>query len=46
VVPEFSWKVARHSLTKLLSSCSGNTWSEVSEKLSRYLHWEYEDYNG
>ena len=46
VVPEFSWKAARDSLSKLLLSCSGNTWSEVSEKLSRYLHWEYEDYQG
>jgi Immunity protein 8 len=29
---------------KVLDICEGETWPEVAGKLSRYFHWEYEDY--
>lgn len=28
----------------LIESTSGETWHEVAEKLSRYMFWEFEDY--
>lgn len=44
LLEEFSWLGVEAAIQKLLSHCSGSDWEEISTKLSRYLHWEFEDY--
>lgn len=43
-LPEFSWNEVEALLKRLVSSVSGETWEEIAIKLSRYMHWEFEDY--
>jgi hypothetical protein len=44
VVPEFSWGAVESALERLLAQCSAPTWEKVAEALSRYLMWEFENY--
>jgi len=44
ITPTFSWSGVEESLGKLLMHCSGNDWNEISEKLSKELHWEFDNY--
>lgn len=44
VVREFSWPVIRDYITARVAACTGETWSDVTLKLSRFAYWEFEDY--
>lgn len=32
------------AITKFLSTCTGASWQEIGEKVSRLGYWEFEDY--
>lgn len=34
----------RTLLSKFIERCTGKSWHEVAEKISRIAHWEFEDY--
>ena len=44
IVAEFNFPQIRDYLNALCKKCSGNSWSEIAQKLSRYGMWEFEDY--
>lgn len=44
IVTRFDAVAISNWVTTAVGSCSGNTWSEVAEKLARIGHWEFEDY--
>ncbi|MEV6604365.1 immunity 8 family protein [Kutzneria sp. NPDC051319] len=46
IVDRFHWPTIRACFERLVNQCTGATWSEVTEKLSRYGHHEFEDYQG
>ena len=46
IVDAFHWPTIRPYFERLVDRCTGATWREVTEKLSRYGHWEFEDYTG
>jgi hypothetical protein len=43
-VPEFSWSAVERAVEKLISHATGNTWAEISSKLSQELVSEYASY--
>jgi len=44
IVDGFQLEAIRARIVKLLSAVSGETWTVVANKLSRYFHWEFENY--
>jgi hypothetical protein len=44
IVPEYNLKTIMSVVTKFVDRCSGESWKEVAEKLSRFTSWEFEDY--
>ena len=44
VVDRWDPELFRRAIGDLCLRTSGNDWSEVGNKLSRYLAWEFEDY--
>ena len=44
VLKEFDWPRIQRHLHRVVSSCSGRDWIEVSARLQRFFCWEYEDY--
>lgn len=44
IVTDYSWQVVIDHVNKVLDICKDDTWTEVAGKLSRYFHWEFEDY--
>jgi hypothetical protein len=44
IVFEYDWPAIKAYLEELVLKCAADTWEEVTQKLSRYFHWEYEDY--
>jgi hypothetical protein len=44
IVPEYNLKTITGIITKFVSRCSGGTWKDVAGKLSRFVAWEFEDY--
>jgi hypothetical protein len=48
IVDTFSWPDLQSYFRRLVSSCSGADWREITTKLSRYDwpydYWEFEDY--
>lgn len=40
----FSWRAVEDALRKLISSTPGKDWNDIAMKLSRELHWEFENY--
>lgn len=44
IVLEYNFQRIVSSVTKYVSTCSGETWSELSAKVSRIGRWEFEDY--
>jgi len=44
IVSEFNFAQIRAYLEALFRRCSGSNWLEISQKLSRYGLWEFEDY--
>ncbi len=45
VVDSFSVDAVQTEMRKLLKSCEGETWAEVSAKLNLRLIWEFDNYN-
>ncbi|TQX86053.1 MULTISPECIES: Imm8 family immunity protein [Rhizobium] len=43
-VPEYDEQAVKMIIADLVAKTSGDTWGEIAEKLSRYLRWEFEDY--
>lgn len=43
-VREYSYKKLREFLSEYCSSCQGNSWEVVAQKVGRLGHWEFEDY--
>jgi Immunity protein 8 len=46
IVAEYNYDLIYEYLSRRVSSCEGETWREVAEKLSRLGRWEFEDYQG
>jgi hypothetical protein len=44
IVPEYNLKAITEIVTKFVENCSGDSWSEVTAKLSRIAAWEFEDF--
>jgi hypothetical protein len=44
IVKYYSYKQIFHIIDSLCKRISGGTWNEVGEKLGRFGHWEFEDY--
>ncbi|KAA8885733.1 hypothetical protein F3087_29335 [Nocardia colli] len=44
IVDTFDWPSLQRFFQRLATRCSGTDWREVATKLSRYGHWEFEDY--
>ena len=44
VLNEYSWSSVLASVEKMLEKCRGSDWSEMSEKLSQLMYWEFENY--
>lgn len=44
IVMEYNYDRLFRFISKFCSSCEGDTWTEVAEKLSRLGYWEFEDY--
>ena len=44
ILDTFSWEAVEAALDNLLSQCSGRDWLEVTDKLTKTLYWEYENY--
>ncbi|RYV01200.1 hypothetical protein SOPP22_16735 [Shewanella sp. OPT22] len=44
LLDEYSFPQVLSEVDDLLSKCQGNNWEEISSKLSKYMHWEFQDY--
>lgn len=44
LVHSYDYEVVRKEIESYISGCRGNGWMDISEKLSRRLLWEFEDY--
>ena len=44
IIDTFNWPALQTYFQKLVSRCQGQDWHEIATKLSRYGHWEFEDY--
>jgi hypothetical protein len=44
IVNHFHWPTLRNYFERLVTRLWGTDWPEVVTKLSRYGHWEFEDY--
>jgi hypothetical protein len=43
-VEHFDYRRLADYLQRRVEACQGSSWDEVSEKLARLGHWEFEDY--
>jgi hypothetical protein len=44
VVQEYDYDLIHDYLSRRVSTCEGESWREVAQKLSRLGRWEFEDY--
>lgn len=44
VVFTYDYNAILDFITSQITQCTGNTWKEIAIKLSRFAHWEFEDY--
>jgi hypothetical protein len=44
IVPEYNLKAITAIIITFVERCSGESWQEVTSKLSRIASWEFEDY--
>jgi hypothetical protein len=44
IVSEYDYALISEYISRYVSMCQGETWKEVTGKLSRFGHWEFEDY--
>jgi len=44
IIDTFNWPALQSYFQRLVNRCHGQDWHEIAAKLSRYGHWEFEDY--
>ncbi|MFU2078882.1 Imm8 family immunity protein [Avibacterium endocarditidis] len=44
IVDRYDFKAIKDYVLSCIEKCDGDSWDEIALKLSRYFHWEYEDY--
>jgi len=44
IIREYNFERLVRSIKDFLKQCSGESWNEVTEKVSRLGRWEFEDY--
>jgi hypothetical protein len=44
VVKEYEFSSVLKAVENMLDQSQGENWSEISEKLSKLMYWEFEDY--
>lgn len=44
IVREYNYERIIRTIEDFIQDCSGNSWTEVAEKVSRLGMWEFEDY--
>jgi len=44
VINEYSWKSVLEKVNNILKQCHGSDWSDISDKLSKYMYWEFDNY--
>jgi hypothetical protein len=44
IVVDYNWQTVKAHILEMAARCDAETWEKSVEKLSRYFHWEYEDY--
>ncbi|AZI14723.1 Imm8 family immunity protein [Avibacterium paragallinarum] len=44
VVDRYDFKAIKDYVHYCIEKCDGDSWDEIALKLSRYFHWEFEDY--
>jgi hypothetical protein len=44
VIKQYSWSSLLTVIINMLEKCQGRNWSEISEKLSQLMYWEFENY--
>jgi hypothetical protein len=44
IAEEYDYELILRSLSAQVSSCTGNDWLEVANKIARIAAWEFEDY--
>lgn len=45
IVFEYDLDRIKNKISRYCDSCSGGTWQEIANKLTRIGYWEFEDYN-
>jgi len=45
IIFEYNYDRLINFLTKYCSKCSGDTWEEIAEQMSRLAKWEFEDFH-
>lgn len=40
----YAWDAVLLKVNAILDQCSGENWEEISNKLSKHMAWEYENY--
>ena len=44
VLDSYSWPKLLKQVEDILMKCEGYDWSDISEKLSKYFYWEFDNY--
>lgn len=44
VLNYYDWQALLKEIDNILEQCQGQDWQEMSEKLSKFLYWEFEGY--
>ena len=44
ILGTFSWGLVERAVQSLLSHASGESWKELTDKLSKELNWEFENF--
>lgn len=44
IVFEYNYERIKRTIVEFCERCTGDTWQEVAEKVSRLGYWEFEDY--
>lgn len=44
VIDSYDFREIKNYINQIINQCEGDSWQEITNKLSRYFFWEYEDY--
>ena len=44
IVSEYDLDVIKAEIDLCVESCTGENWSAIAQKISRFAAWEFEDY--